>query len=1707
MWPLILQNDRKKKSLVIFCCLIFQVFTLLAQNPVTIVLTSSGSWVVPANVYSIEVECWGGGGGGGAAVNNPSGASGGGGGGGAYSKEMLSVSPGVNYSYVAGAGGAGGSTTGAPGGTGGDTWFSNTTSVLAKGGMGGNAGNGSTVGVGGAGGAAGSGFGSVKFSGGGGATGIFGQTGGGGGAGASLSGNGNNASGGTGGVGISPAGSGGNGSSVSSGAAGFVHGGGGAGANRSNVNLPGSAGAPGAIVVTYTPCTFSISAAANSPLCSGQNLSLSATALAGASYFWSGPNGFSSSLQNPVITNISAAGNGVYTVSVSLSGCSTMEVSSVSVQVIPPPSIISQITGSQTVCLGGNLSPLTINASGGNLIYQWYSNSAPVNSGGVAIPGATGPSYVPPSSVAGTNYYYCVIADACSAITSAVSGPITVNPNNTIVLSSLSATQNQTVCINSPISNVNYTTTGATGAVVNGLPQGINGTWSSNTVVITGTPVQSGNFVYTVSATGGCGNASITGTLVIRPAPGVPLHVSSLNTGLAAWYPFSGNANDQSGNNLHGSVSGATLTADRFNKPNKAYAFNGTQSIVVPHSTLLNSMPISISAWFKTAPSFDGGSLIYKYPNASWNGWRLAFASGSPNTTLVPFYLLSSSPCTGIVQGYGICNNPVGIDYYGPMANGAWHHMVFRVDGVGGLLFVDGVQVGQQVWIGTPGNVTTTIQMIIGEDFEGAIDDIGIWNRALTEQEIKFLYTAGSASICSGSSLSLASLGASSYTWSTGANTQTITVSPTATTVYSVSGTNSFGCVASEDFTLNVNPIINASVSISSASNNICVGTAASFTASPVNGGSSPAYQWKINGLSVPGATASVFSSTALVNNDAVSVTMISNAFPCLSNSVVTSNSVILSVQGNNSISLTSTPATSSQSLCIPNLVNPILYSTTGATGAVVSGLPLGVSGTWTSGSVSISGSPTVSGTFVYTVALTGGCGTVSSQGSINVFQPLSVSASVNSVSCAGGSSGSIFTSLMGGSAPYTYSWSTGSSSSSITSLSFGVYSLTVQDAIGCSSNSSYTIFEPGPLSVGATVFPVSCFNAGNGGIDLTVYGGLGAATYSWSNGATSQDIYSLSAGNYSVTVTDGNGCTASGSYVITEPAALLVSLSSTNTSCFGFADGAAESFVNGGIPPYSFNWSNGGQTPGISGLIAGSYSLTVLDLNGCSSGSVITITEPSAVVSLISITGSTNNICAGTPISFSSAVSNGGNLPAYQWFVNGQPVAGATSNIFVYASPANGDIVTAELYPDAVNCISSNSVVSNSISLSVTAVPSVTATIAGSTCDNQIFQLNANGSGTYSWSGPNGFSSSQANPQLGPASATLNGVYTVIAANGFCTSSSSVQVTVQANPPLTIGAGQQLTCQSPNVELSGSSALSSAVYLWSGPGIVSGANTASAQVNTAGNYTLTVSNPSTSCFSTATVNVSSNVATPTVSAGPSQTINCQQTTALIQANSNEQGISYQWNPPGNTPFQSSTQVNAAGVYSVTITFTASGCSSSAQVNVIFNGILPQVAIDSIKELQCRQPALIYASSTASNVQVLWMPGGMYPNSLINQVNSAGTYSLFVTDTINSCVTIKTVEILKTEECDKLVFYNGITPNGDGENDVFYIGNIDEHPVNKFQVYSRWGNLLWKGENYDNVNVVFSGLDLRGELLEQGTYYYVFTYGGKEIKGWVEIFR
>lgn len=293
----------------------------------------------------------------------------------------------------------------------------------------------------------------------------------------------------------------------------------------------------------------------------------------------------------------------------------------------------------------------------------------------------------------------------------------------------------------------------------------------------------------------------------------------------------------------------------------------------------------------------------------------------------------------------------------------------------------------------------------------------------------------------------------------------------------------------------------------------------------------------------------------------------------------------------------------------------------------------------------------------IYTVNVTDALGCQSSS-TVNVGTgplPGNINMIGNNVTCYGGNDGSATANVNGGGSPYIYSWSNGDSSSTISNLSTGTYYITVTSIDGCTSSDSVTITQPAtPLTLFANTTDVSCFGGNNGTATAFPSGGTPPYSFLWDDLAaqTTATATGLTAGSYSITVTDNNGwCITLSGGMVNEPPLLTGTITSTNTTCFGSNDGIATVTPLGGTAPYTYSWNDPTNQTAITatGLTAGNYTVVITDNNGCVTTLNTTITQPTQITT--SLINQQNVSCFGGNDGAITAVPSGGTTPySYSW-------------------------------------------------------------------------------------------------------------------------------------------------------------------------------------------------------------------------------------------------------------------------------------------------------------------------------------------------------------------------------------------------------------------------------------------------------------------------
>lgn len=628
------------------------------------------------------------------------------------------------------------------------------------------------------------------------------------------------------------------------------------------------------------------------------------------------------------------------------------------------------------------------------------------------------------------------------------------------------------------------------------------------------------------------------------------------------------------------------------------------------------------------------------------------------------------------------------------------------------------------------------------------------------------------------------------------------------------------------------------------------------------------------------------------------------------------------------------------------------------------------------------------SGTYSVTVTDSEGC---TAKNNVTITEPtqLSVSTSKTDETCSYLNNGSATAIPSGGTSGYTYLWQPGALTTvSISSLSSGTYSLTATDSKGCTATATAVVSQPATLSVSFSAQTnVSCFAGSNGAVTADPSGGTAGYTYSWlPGGATTSSLSNLTAGTYTVTVTDSQGCTTTNTVIITEPTQLSASTNPTDETCDYSDDGSITSAVAGGTSAYMYLWQPGLQTSSsISALTAGTYSLTVTDSKGCTATSVAVVDEPTALS--INFTGQINVSCfGGNDGAVSTSVSGGTPNYNYLW-TPGSATTNAITNL------------TAGTYSlsitDANSCIVKNTVVITqpAAALAVSLTPTQVSCFGLS--DGAVSSSVSGGTAayTYMWMPGNLTTQNVSNLTAGTYSVTVTD------ANG-CSQTSSVNVT-QPNQIILTTSSVNSDCGQPNGQASVSVSGGSApyAYLWS-PG---GETNATSTGLLAGTYSVTVTDNA-GCTSSTQENVSENTA-PTISIVSTTNVSCNggnDGAATLGLTGGTGPFTYSWSPSGGTDVTATGLV--AGVYTANVV-DANGCKASVTTNPNISEPPPISIIVTSTPVSCfggnDGTATVSASGGTPDYTYEWLPSGITGSSTSGL--SATTYSVAVTDS-KSCV-------------------------------------------------------------------------------------------------------
>ena len=913
--------------------------------------------------------------------------------------------------------------------------------------------------------------------------------------------------------------------------------------------------------VTITePTDIFVSATSVNVKCNGANDgSATATAIGGTApitFTWS--NATSGAIASSLVA-------GTYTVTATdANGCSK----STSVTITQPNALDVKTTTVNVNCFGSNTGSIVANVTGGTgtIYYDW----------------STGDKTSAITSITAGTYGLTVTdANGCKKVTSVtVSQPsdIAVNISNTSVKCNGGNDGSATANVSGGTAPYTYAWSNATtSATISGVTAGtytVTITDKNGCVKIASTTInESSTIVLTTSNTAVKCNGGSTGSATVTASGG---------TGTLTYAWSNGATTATIANVAAGTY---TVTVTDANSCKKSTIVSVNQPSVLTATATSNNVKCNGANDGSATVTAVGGTAPYSYAwsnNAGTTASVNGLAAATYSVTVTDANGCTATSTVTISQPAQLVATPSKVNI---KCNG---------DKVGSASVTVTGGTAPYTYAWTNGATTATTSNLSAGQYDVVVTDAnGCKVNAsvvITEPTLLVISTSKTDSKCFGANIGTATVTATggtapySYVWNTGNPGQfTNTMSNLPAGTYNVVVTDANGCSKTANVTVGQGADINASI----ASTNVkCNGGNDGSATATVTSAGTFAYKWSTNAT-----TASI--SNLVAGTYSVTVTSADGCSKVLSTTVSQPNAITLTTSGtdvkcngdkNGTVSVTATGGTA-----------PYTYL-------------------WSTGGVNAAMSNLGAGSYSVTVTDANSCVKVAS---VSIGEPTKLVATANAsaIKCNGANNGTANVVAVGGATPYTYTWSNGASTSTISNLTPGNYSVTVTDKNACSATQTVIVTEPSLLVATANSSNIKCNGGNDGTANTTATGGTLPYTYKWSNGAITSNLTSLAIGTYSVTITDANACTATASTTVSQPTTLALSLSNTNIICNGSNTGSVTSSVTGGTPAYTYAWSNGASTANLSNVIAGTYSVTVTDANGCSKSALVTVTQSPAII------------------------------------------------------------------------------------------------------------------------------------------------------------------------------------------------------------------------------------------------------------------------------------------------------------------------------------------------------------------------------------------------------------------------------------------------------------------------------------------------------------
>jgi gliding motility-associated-like protein len=984
------------------------------------------------------------------------------------------------------------------------------------------------------------------------------------------------------------------------------------------------------------------------------------TPIGGTTLQWYDSDGVTQ-LTSPPSINTNVVGTTTYFVSHKTTNCES-PLASISVSILAPPTPPTATPSSYVYCFEESADVLTASANA-NHVLTWYNGST-------ALSGAPTPS----TSIAGNLTYSVTQTDPQGCESAKTDIPIIVHPEVDPPTASPANTYeycqgDQTFTLNanttSPVNNLVFYNSDGTKTAGNGAPPTPS---SSN-------PGTTQYYVVQLSSSTGCESdplnldvdilalPTITTTAAIAACAGDAVTLNGAGAGINGTYNWTGGVTD--GVSFVPAFSNTSITYTVTGTDINGCQNNATATVTVndlPVSPVVNTtsysyckdaaaLPLQANVAFNHALKWydtDGTTLLSApfTPPTNITGTFIYYVSqvsnltdceslpvaitvtvglGIPKPITFDRILCKGDPSTQLTATLLPGNTP---SWYGPNGLPLSFAPIYSTNTAGTTSYY----VSQFDPVSQCLSQTDTIDVIVNP--------------------LPNVSAGADLTVCEGDSVTLVGSGAgasATYSWS-GSITNGTTFIPSATSTYTVTGTDGNGCDGFDNMTVTVNPIpLIPNVDPSSPTTFITGSLSSVLSAIPLSGHSLIWYN--SDGSLVNG------DGTAPTPSTSVSNLGITNYFVSQINDVTGCESPTLNIQ----IIILGVGVSNDTLICQTDTAK-LMVNTFGASGGSTSWTYLWSTGQTTS---TINVNPTVDAT--YWIAISDGSNTWYDTVNVDVNN-LNISITqTDTILCAGDSTGALGVAINQGYGPYQYLWNTSVTNDSLYNVNAGGYSVVVTDSVGCTAYDSITIVQPNVISLTTqgisnyNGFDISCSGEADAVAYANANGGTPGYTYLWSNGATGDTVTSLSSGTYFVTVIDSNGCSTLDTLILTEPSPLALNISSLSNvfgnqiDCYGDSTGVLFSALVGGVGGYSYTWNNGSTIDSIYNLGAGTYWVTAQDTNGCTLTDTVTLTQPSLPFTTTASTQSNFNgfgiSCNGGNDGSISVSAQGSNAPySYAW-------------------------------------------------------------------------------------------------------------------------------------------------------------------------------------------------------------------------------------------------------------------------------------------------------------------------------------------------------------------------------------------------------------------------------------------------------------------------